>query len=106
MEQLSQTESLYSSKGRTYEAYIFSRDFLRTVNKSPHKIEPCPCFGASAIDEFCPKPVIRDNKIYVFMVCGFICIDLREKIIDSVWLALNGPRREKTCLLGFRQSET
>ena len=33
-EQLSQTVSLYSKRGRIYAKYVFSKDFLETLNLS------------------------------------------------------------------------
>ena len=61
---------------------------------------------------FCPRTVIGENKTQVFMVCGFIyhCIVheegrvnnwvcLREKITESVLLALNATSKV------FAQSE-
>ena len=40
--------------------------------KSLHNIESCPCFITNAIDMFCPRTVIGENKTQVFMVCGLI----------------------------------
>ena len=77
------------------------------------KSSACPCFITSAIDMFYPRTVIGDNKTQVLIFFGFLyhCImhqggrvnpgfDLREKIIDSVLLALNA-----TCQ-DYAQSES
>ena len=62
VEQLSHTESLYSSEGRTYEIHIFCLKYSADAFKSLHETEPCPCFSASAIYAVCLTTVIRKNK--------------------------------------------
>ena len=62
VEQLSHTESLYSSKVRIYEVFIFHRYSAYPKFKSSRKVEPCPCFITSAIDVVCTRTVIRENK--------------------------------------------
>ena len=50
-----------------------------------------------------------DPSIYImdhpdFIVCSFMEISIGLKRVEKR-VVLYGPRREKTCLLGFRQSE-
>ena len=65
---------------------FFQRSSAHPEFKSSHKIETFPCFITNAIDMFCPRTVIGENRTQVFMVCGFIyhCIMHEEGRVKNL----------------------
>ena len=99
---LSQTESQYSSKGRTKDMYIFSKDFLLTLNLSVRSrlsraqafvVIVCICSDqVHVFESVSPRCLCVSVSVsmVLFMSNGGWCgrCNFRENIINSVFPVL------------------
>ena len=85
VQQLLTQSRCISAKGEHMKYTFFQRFSAYPKFKRSHTTEPYPCFITSAIDIFCPRTVVGENKNQAFMFCGFIyhCIIHKEGMVNN-----------------------
>ena len=92
--QLSQTESLYSSRGRMNPIYNFSIDFLFSLNLSPLNILIL-CHAVRVINLRCSDHVQFDRKVNPRCLCVSV---------SCIWTPLKTKEDDKGVLEGLKLS--
>ena len=80
---LSQTESQYSSKGRTKDMYIFSKDFLLTLNLSVRS-------RFNRVEAFVVIVCICSDQVHVFEKVSPMCLCVSVSVSMVLFMSNGG----------------